>query len=59
MASRKIGGAVRRNRAKRLLREAIADRIQRLAGILARGLAQAGLDADNPTYFDTLTFTVG
>ena len=37
----------------------IAERIQRLTGVLARGAAQAGLEADNPTYFDTLTFTVG
>ncbi|MEJ2530154.1 MAG: aminomethyl-transferring glycine dehydrogenase [Halioglobus sp.] len=37
----------------------IAERIQRLAGILSRGLAQAGLEADNRTFFDTLTVTVG
>jgi glycine dehydrogenase len=37
----------------------IATRIQRLAGILAKGLADAGFSADNTTYFDTLTYTVG
>ncbi len=37
----------------------IATRIQRLACILAKGLADAGFTADNATYFDTLTYTVG
>ncbi|RLA48039.1 MAG: glycine dehydrogenase (aminomethyl-transferring) [Gammaproteobacteria bacterium] len=37
----------------------IAMRIQRLAGILAQGLQDAGFKADNGTFFDTLTFTVG
>jgi glycine dehydrogenase len=37
----------------------IATRIQRLACILARGLADAGFTADNATFFDTLTYTVG
>jgi len=37
----------------------IATRIQRLACILAKGLADAGFSADNATYFDTLTYTVG
>jgi glycine dehydrogenase len=37
----------------------IATRIQRLAGILARGLADAGFTPENNTFFDTLTYTVG
>jgi glycine dehydrogenase len=37
----------------------IATRIQRLACILAKGLEDAGFTADNATYFDTLTYTVG
>ncbi|MCB1706864.1 MAG: aminomethyl-transferring glycine dehydrogenase, partial [Halioglobus sp.] len=37
----------------------IATRIQRLTGILAQGLADAGFTADNATFFDTLTYTVG
>jgi glycine dehydrogenase len=37
----------------------IATRIQRLTGILAKGLADAGFTADNATYFDTLSYTVG
>jgi len=37
----------------------IATRIQRLACILARGLEDAGLKADNATFFDTLCYTVG
>ncbi len=37
----------------------IATRIQRLACILAKGLADAGFTADNATFFDTLTYTVG
>jgi len=37
----------------------IATRIQRLTCILARGLEDAGLQADNATYFDTLTYSVG
>ena len=37
----------------------IADRIQRLTGILAKGLSNAGFEPDNSTYFDTLTYTVG
>mgnify|MGYP003642068400 FL=1 len=37
----------------------IATRIQRLTGILAQGLADAGFTADNTTFFDTLTYTVG
>ncbi|MDZ7784602.1 MAG: aminomethyl-transferring glycine dehydrogenase [Halioglobus sp.] len=38
----------------------IATRIQRLACILASGLADAaGLEPDNATFFDTLTYTVG
>ncbi len=37
----------------------IATRIQRLTGILARGLQDAGFNADNATFFDTLTYTVG
>jgi glycine dehydrogenase len=37
----------------------IANRIQRLTGILAKGLEGAGFMADNATYFDTLCFTVG
>ncbi|MEZ5568817.1 MAG: aminomethyl-transferring glycine dehydrogenase [Halioglobus sp.] len=37
----------------------IALRIQRLTGMLAKGLADAGLQADNATFFDTLTYTVG
>jgi len=37
----------------------IATRIQRLACILQYGLAGAGFAADNDTFFDTLTYTVG
>ncbi|MCB1688853.1 MAG: aminomethyl-transferring glycine dehydrogenase, partial [Halioglobus sp.] len=37
----------------------IATRIQRLTGILARGLEDAGFVADNTTFFDTLCYTVG
>ena len=37
----------------------IATRIQRLTCILHKGLADAGFKADNDTYFDTLTYTVG
>tara|TARA_R110000823_G_scaffold27609_3_gene80309 strand:- start:11938 stop:14841 length:2904 start_codon:yes stop_codon:yes gene_type:complete len=37
----------------------IATRIQRLTGILAKGLADAGWQADNTTFFDTLTYSVG
>ncbi|CAA0108985.1 Glycine dehydrogenase (decarboxylating) [Halioglobus japonicus] len=37
----------------------IATRIQRLTGILAKGLEDAGFVADNSTYFDTLCYTVG
>ncbi len=37
----------------------IATRIQRLACILAKGLADAGFTADNATFFDTLSYTVG
>jgi glycine dehydrogenase len=36
----------------------IACRIQRLTGMLARGLADAGFQADNETFFDTLSYTV-
>jgi glycine dehydrogenase len=37
----------------------IAERIHRLTVILATALEQAGLQADNGSYFDTLTYTVG
>ncbi|MEM9256974.1 MAG: aminomethyl-transferring glycine dehydrogenase [Pseudomonadota bacterium] len=37
----------------------IATRIHRLATILAHGLETAGFTADNSTYFDTLTYSVG
>jgi len=37
----------------------IATRIQRLTCILARGLQDSGFTADNPTFFDTVTYTVG
>jgi glycine dehydrogenase len=37
----------------------IALRIHRLTAILARGLADLGFEADNDSFFDTLTFTVG
>ena len=37
----------------------IAERIQRLTALLRAGLAQAGFTADNATFFDTLTYTVG
>ncbi len=37
----------------------IAHRINRLTGILAEGLARSGFAADNDSFFDTLTFTVG
>ncbi len=36
----------------------IASRIQRLGSILKHGLAELGFEADNSTYFDTLTYTV-
>ncbi len=46
VASRKVGGAVTRNRAKRLLREAIRERIEKPAGAVAaireRHLADPG-----------------
>ncbi len=37
----------------------IAERIHRLTAVLAQGLSQLGFDADNTSYFDTLTYTVG
>jgi glycine dehydrogenase len=37
----------------------IAERIHRLTGLLAHGLAECGLRADNAHYFDTLCYTVG
>jgi glycine dehydrogenase len=37
----------------------IANRIQRLACILDKGLSDAGFSRDNPHFFDTLTYTVG
>ena len=37
----------------------IAERIQRLTSMLASGLAGAGFTADNDSWFDTLTFSVG
>ena len=37
----------------------IAQRIHRHTAILATALADAGLQADNSSYFDTLTFSVG
>jgi len=37
----------------------IASRIQRLTNILDRGLQDLGFKADNSSYFDTLTYTVG
>jgi glycine dehydrogenase len=37
----------------------IATRIQRLTCILASGLRDAGFKAENDSFFDTLTFTVG
>ncbi len=37
----------------------IATRIQRLACIFAQGMREAGFAADNETFFDTLTYTVG
>ena len=37
----------------------IASRIQRLSSILNSGLRGLGLRADNATYFDTLTYSVG
>ena len=37
----------------------IATRIHRLTGILHRGLAEAGFNAENTGFFDTLTFNVG
>jgi len=37
----------------------IASRIQRLSSILDSGLRGLGFSADNTTYFDTLTYTVG
>jgi glycine dehydrogenase len=37
----------------------IASRIQRLGCILARALEDSGFTADNSTFFDTLTYTVG
>jgi glycine dehydrogenase len=37
----------------------IAERINRLTGLLASALEAAGFSADNHSYFDTLCFTVG
>jgi glycine dehydrogenase len=37
----------------------IAERIHHLTALLATGLEQAGFNADNENYFDTLTYTVG
>ena len=37
----------------------IANRIQRLACILDKGLTEAGFSKNNPHFFDTLTYTVG
>ena len=37
----------------------IAKRIQRLACILEHGLGESGFKAENQTFFDTLTYTVG
>jgi len=37
----------------------IATRIQRLTALLAQGLRDAGFSADNQSFFDTLTYTVG
>lgn len=37
----------------------IATRIQRLTCIVKAGLQELGFQADNDTYFDTLTYTVG
>jgi glycine cleavage system P protein (glycine dehydrogenase) len=37
----------------------IAERIHHLTALLATGLEQAGFNADNDNYFDTLTYTVG
>ncbi len=37
----------------------IAERINRLTGLLASALEAAGFSADNGSYFDTLSFTVG
>lgn len=37
----------------------IAERIHYLTGTLCAGLADAGFSADNASYFDTLTYTVG
>ena len=37
----------------------IAERVQRLAGLLAAGLEQAGWTRDNEYFFDTLTLQVG
>jgi len=45
VASRKVGGAVKRNRAKRLLREALASRVQRVPGAVERIRSQFLPDA--------------
>ena len=37
----------------------IASRIQRLAGILVKGLEDAGFTRDNASFFDTISYTVG
>ncbi|MCL4108894.1 UNVERIFIED_CONTAM: hypothetical protein GTU68_008089 [Idotea baltica] len=37
----------------------IANRIQRLSNIFDAGMLELGFEADNKTYFDTLTYTVG
>ncbi|MEH6636806.1 MAG: aminomethyl-transferring glycine dehydrogenase [Halioglobus sp.] len=37
----------------------IATRIQRLTCVLAKGLEDAGFKAENTTFYDTLSFTVG
>jgi glycine dehydrogenase len=37
----------------------IANRIQRLTNIFNVGMRELGFEADNKTYFDTLTYTVG
>jgi glycine dehydrogenase len=37
----------------------IANRIQRLTNIFNVGMRELGFEADNDTYFDTLTYTVG
>ena len=38
--------------------ERIARRVQRLTGILWRGLAQLGIEVENDTFFDTVTLSV-